>query len=81
MSPREYPATARDGAVALSCRYCGFSIRPRAWFLTMDHCPRCLATRHVAETLHASSTDQVDEHQPSRPRPPPANLPRVSRPL
>jgi Zn-finger nucleic acid-binding protein len=35
----------------LSCPSCRFSIRPRAAFLSVDHCPRCLATRHVAEPL------------------------------
>lgn len=35
----------------LGCEHCGFTFRPRAAFLTMEHCPRCLATRRVAEPL------------------------------
>jgi hypothetical protein len=35
----------------LSCSYCHFSIRPRAAFLMVDYCPRCLAKRRVAEPL------------------------------
>lgn len=35
----------------LSCTYCRFAIRPRASFLSVDYCPRCLAKRHVAVPL------------------------------
>jgi hypothetical protein len=35
----------------LSCPHCRFSVRPRAAYLTMDYCPRCLAKRRIAEPL------------------------------
>ncbi len=34
-----------------SCPRCHFSFRPRAHFLTLDFCPRCLAERNVAINL------------------------------
>jgi hypothetical protein len=37
--------------VVLGCRHCGFSMRPRAAFLLMEHCPRCLARRRAVERL------------------------------
>ncbi len=37
----------------LSCPHCRFSFRPRATYLTLDYCPRCLAHRRVAEPLLA----------------------------
>lgn len=48
-----------------SCPHCGFSFRPRASFLVVDYCPRCLVRRHVAEPLRA-----IEE---SKPLPPAAN--------
>lgn len=36
------------GAPALRCSHCGYSVRPRADFLWIEHCPRCLAKRRVA---------------------------------
>lgn len=35
----------------LNCSHCGYSIRPRAEFLWIEHCPRCLAKRKVAVPL------------------------------
>ena len=35
----------------LSCPHCHLTVRPRAAYLTMEYCPRCLAKRRVAEPL------------------------------
>lgn len=35
----------------LKCPRCRFSFRPRAHFLTLDFCPRCLAKHNVAISL------------------------------
>lgn len=35
----------------LCCPKCGFSLRPRAHYLTMDVCPRCLAKQRIAVEL------------------------------
>ena len=40
---------------ALSCGDCGYSIVPRAAFLRVAHCPRCLAKRRVAVPLRESA--------------------------
>jgi hypothetical protein len=50
------PAGARateppPATVVLVCRYCGLTLRPRAAFLSMEHCPRCLARRRAVEPL------------------------------
>jgi hypothetical protein len=38
----------------LRCPHCHFSLHPRATWLTLDYCPRCLAKRHVAEPLRTT---------------------------
>ncbi len=40
----------------LKCPHCHLSIHPRATWLTLDYCPRCLAKRRVAEPL--GTTDE-----------------------
>ncbi len=54
MSQHDTRGSTTLAAAMLTCPHCGLSIRPRAWFLTMIHCPRCLAKRHVAEALAVS---------------------------
>ncbi len=46
-------ALNRDSSsmLALSCRDCGYSVIPRADFLRVAHCPRCLVKRRVAVPL------------------------------
>lgn len=41
--------------LALSCDDCGYSIVPRADFLKLAHCPRCLAKRRVAVPLRENA--------------------------
>jgi len=33
------------------CPHCHFAFTPRAAFMTLDYCPRCLARRRVAQPL------------------------------
>lgn len=40
---------------ALAGAHCGYSIRPRADFLWIEHCPRCLAKRRVAVPLRENA--------------------------
>lgn len=42
----------------LHCPHCRLTIRPRATFLAMAHCPRCLARRRVAQPMHPSLEPQ-----------------------
>lgn len=52
---------SRDGAadggerVHLNCPRCGLTIRPRAPWLTIEHCPRCLARSRTPVALFAST--------------------------
>jgi hypothetical protein len=45
----------------LKCPRCHFSIHPRATWLTLDYCPRCLARRWVAEPLRADEPLRANE--------------------
>jgi hypothetical protein len=38
----------------MHCPNCGLTIQPRAPFLTMDHCPRCLARRGAIISMEIS---------------------------
>jgi hypothetical protein len=47
--------TARDAPQPyLNCPRCHLSLRPRVGWLTVEHCPRCLARERVAVPLFAS---------------------------
>jgi hypothetical protein len=54
--------------VYLNCPHCGLTITPKADWLAVEHCPRCIARRGVLVTLFASSLP-VDSlyHEESRP--------------
>src|ERR1700744_5441375 len=41
--------------VYLNCPHCGLTITPKADWLAVEHCPRCIARRGVLVTLFASS--------------------------
>ena len=53
MSAAERPRSAR-GASFLNCPRCGLSIRSRASWLAVEHCPRCLARARIAVRLFSS---------------------------
>jgi hypothetical protein len=38
-----------------NCPRCGLTISPKTDWLTVDHCPRCLAHRHAAVSMFAST--------------------------
>ena len=39
----------------LHCPHCGLTITPKADWLRLEHCPRCIARRGALVTLFASS--------------------------
>jgi hypothetical protein len=39
----------------LNCPQCGLTISPKADWLTIEHCPRCVARRGTLVTLFTSS--------------------------
>ncbi len=45
---------------AFSCSHCGYSVRPMAHFLSVEHCPRCLAKRRVAVPLREDAESVED---------------------
>jgi hypothetical protein len=44
-----------DPAAYLVCPRCRLSIRPRARWMTHQHCPRCIARAHVTVELFTSA--------------------------
>ena len=48
----------------VNCPRCGFSLRLRASYLAVEHCPRCLVHRRVAVQMYVSD-------QPGGPQIPP----------
>jgi hypothetical protein len=42
---------ASESTSFLKCPRCGLSIRPRASWLTIEHCPRCIARDRVPVKL------------------------------
>ena len=68
----EDPAASRRAAPFLNCPRCGLSIRPKARWMTVEHCPRCLARARVAvemipsplpasELYHEGGAPQADK--------------------
>jgi len=54
----EVPAGAahsRTVVTYLNCPRCGLSIELRAHWLTIQHCPRCIARAHMAVDLFSSA--------------------------
>jgi hypothetical protein len=45
----------RSKPMYLNCPRCGLSIRRRAEWLTVEHCPRCLGRSRIAVELFVSS--------------------------
>jgi serine/threonine-protein kinase RsbW len=56
---------AGDGTY-LNCPRCGLTIAPRAAWLRMQHCPRCIARRHTAVKLFASKLPTDALYAPGR---------------
>jgi hypothetical protein len=44
----------------LNCPRCGLSIRPKVCWMTVEHCPRCIARARIAVKL-LSSTLRAEE--------------------
>jgi hypothetical protein len=49
------PASSVVGATYLNCPRCGLTITPRAGWLTVEHCPRCMARNGIPVGLFAST--------------------------
>ena len=61
----------------LNCPRCGLTIRPRAEWLAVEHCPRCLARRRTAVNMFAST---VLADEPYGERATPADDERIEGP-
>jgi hypothetical protein len=46
---------AATDARYLNCPRCGLTVRPRADWLDVEHCPRCIARRREAVRMFASA--------------------------
>ena len=53
--PQRAPALNGERTTHLNCPRCGLTIKPKASWLTIEHCPRCIAHSGVAISLFASS--------------------------
>jgi hypothetical protein len=53
-------AHRRGGGLYLNCPQCGLSIVPRAKWVRVEHCPRCLARSHTPVELFASRLPTQD---------------------
>jgi hypothetical protein len=74
------PAFGGDGAVYLNCPACGLTIAPRALWLRMERCPRCMGRRHIAVTLFASTLPTDVLYAPGQaPGADPPNAPQAAR--
>lgn len=43
------------GLTFLNCPRCGLSIRPKVSWLTVEHCPRCIARARIPVKLFSST--------------------------
>ena len=50
----------------LSCPRCGLSIRPKASWLTVEHCPRCIARARIPVKLLSWTLPAGELSVPSR---------------
>lgn len=48
------PAASARAVSFLNCPRCGLSIRPKASWLTIEHCPRCIARARIPIKLFSS---------------------------
>ncbi len=48
-----------DDSLALVCPRCGLSIQPRARWLTVEHCPRCIAYARIPVRMSTSTSPPV----------------------
>lgn len=57
------PRFQRSERLALSCPSCKLVIYPRTPTLAPQHCPRCLARRHVGVTLQETLQPQTVQQE------------------
>src|SRR5450755_1525987 len=80
--PNRAAGSNRSGPIYLNCPRCGLTIRPKADWLTVEHCPRCIArsrglVRMFASTLPARELyAAADTPDPDRLVPLPDSRPR-----
>jgi hypothetical protein len=79
--PNNATGSNRGGPIYLNCPRCGLTIRPKAGWLTVEHCPRCAARTRGLVSMFAS-TLPASELYASADRPDPDRLVRLpdSRP-
>jgi hypothetical protein len=55
MTDPHNPARRDHGAVFLNCPRCGLSIEPKARWLALEYCPRCMARARIPVKLFSST--------------------------
>jgi hypothetical protein len=80
MMSTEDPAANRRAAPFLNCPRCGLSIRPKARWMTIEHCPRCLARARVAVKMFPSPLPAAElYHEGGAPQADKRSAPTTSR--
>ena len=59
MGAHDPEASAREVSF-LNCPRCGLSLRPRVGWLTIEHCPRCMARARIPITLFFSPLPTIE---------------------
>ncbi len=57
------PAVGSREPVRLRCPRCGWAITLRTRWMTLSHCPRCVARRHVTVQLSGSPQAPLREER------------------
>jgi hypothetical protein len=77
--PNRAAGSNRSGPIYLNCPRCGLSIRPKADWLAVEHCPRCIARSRGLVRMFASSSRHASCTPPPT-RPTPTGLSRCRTP-
>jgi hypothetical protein len=79
--PNRATGLNRSGLIYLNCPRCGLTIRPKADWLTLEHCPRCVARTHGLVRMFASTLPARELYAATDKPDPDRHVPLDSRPL
>lgn len=80
MKSTDDAAASRRAAPFLNCPRCGLNIRPKARWMAIEHCPRCLARARVAVRMFSSRLPAAELYREGQaPQAHARHVPRTSR--
>src|ERR1700727_2495403 len=81
--PTQTPDASGAEVIYLNCPRCGLTVTPKANWLAVEHCPRCIARRGALVKLLASTLPAealyAESARPDPDRPEAGDLPREDR--